>query len=344
MFDEEFFSLRLVRLKSPEEWPTQGDGLCFVFPKDGVGYYVDGSNVQSLMPGDILVSRRGPNAKLRVPQNAEMTFWSFPARLEHLIPLFDGDEISLLQRVADNFKQPKLFAAPSVLATKCHRLVEEVPLQLDLEHRSHLLRIAGVILNEEFKTAHDQRVGLGKLNEHIIQVFEQLSVDQLLRLSVEKLAAKFSCSRRHLNRLFHQYFGISVAGLRMEMRLQKAVSLLRDADAKVINVAESCGFNHLGLFNTCFKRRFGSSPGQWRKQAIKGKVPMTNRVGNDGACPLVTKGLCPLVGRVENRLPLAPKMSSSAEYSRTKELMHLQAKKSAGGPPSPFTYQKLVQP
>jgi AraC-like DNA-binding protein len=53
----------------------------------------------------------------------------------------------------------------------------------------------------------------------------------------------------------------------MEMRLLKAISLLRDRDAKVINVAEQCGFNHLGLFNTCFRRRFGTSPGQWRKAA-----------------------------------------------------------------------------
>jgi hypothetical protein len=71
-----------------------------------------------------------------------------------------------------------------------------------------------------------------------------------------------------LNRLFHQYFGFSLAALRMEMRLLKAMALLRDPDAKVINVAEKCGFNHLGLFNTCFKRRFGVTPGQWRNGSL----------------------------------------------------------------------------
>ena len=33
----------------------------------------------------------------------------------------------------------------------------------------------------------------------------------------------------------------------------------------MIHVAEKCGFNHLGLFNTCFKKRFGASPEPWRK-------------------------------------------------------------------------------
>ena len=105
----------------------------------------------------------------------------------------------------------------------------------------------------------------------MLQVFERLSSQELLSSSVGQLAEKFSCSRRHLNRLFHQHFGFSVAALRMEMRLVKAVSLLRDPNIKVINVAEQCGFNHLGLFNTCFKRRFGQTPGQWRKTASPAK-------------------------------------------------------------------------
>jgi hypothetical protein len=75
------------------------------------------------------------------------------------------------------------------------------------------------------------------------------------------------------------------------------VSLLRNPDAKVINVAQECGFNHLGLFNTCFKRRFGCSPGQWRKLATEGS-PRGNsgNSGHDQDCPLGRVGLCPLKG------------------------------------------------
>lgn len=343
MFDEDFFSLRLFRLRSPENWLSRSDCLCFVFPKDGVGHYVNKSTVQRLLPGDILVAGGHPDGKLCALQNAELTFWSFSLRLEHLLPLFDGDEISLLQGIADSFKYPKVFVASSALAAKCHRLVEEVPHQFDLEHRSHLLRIAGAILNEEFKTAHHQRVGQGKLEDHIIQVFEQLSAEQLMRLPVEELAAKFSCSRRHLNRLFHQYFGFSVAALRMEMRLQKAVSLLRDVNAKVINVAESCGFNHLGLFNTCFKRRFGVSPGRWRKQAIEGKVQLASMTRSDGTCPLVVKGLCPMVGRAESVVPRASDPSAPAKSRVTRDAAEPGAKKSAGAPAVPVPPQKASQ-
>ena len=132
----------------------------------------------------------------------------------------------------------------------------------------------------------------------MIQVFEKLSSSELLKLSVDELAGKFSCSRRHLNRLFHQHFGLSITALRMEIRLLKAVSLLRNPREKVINVAEQCGFNHLGLFNTCFKKRYGTSPGQWRKLALGGADnPSGRKVEGKPTCPLHANGLCPWGGQ-----------------------------------------------
>ena len=127
MFDQDYFALRLVRLKSSEEWSPQNEGLCFIFPKGGVGQCVNGTATQRLAPGDILVWEGGPGSRLCVPKGAEMVFWSFFLRLEHLLPLFAGNEISLLQGVTDNFKGSKLFPASTALAMKCHRLIEEVP-------------------------------------------------------------------------------------------------------------------------------------------------------------------------------------------------------------------------
>jgi len=341
MFDQDYFALRLVRLKASEEWSPQKDGLCFIFPKGGVGQYIGGSTAQRLVPGDVLVWEGSPGGRLCVPKGAEMVFWSFLVRLEHLLPLVASEEISVLQEVTSNFKASRHFPASTALATKCHRLVEEVPSQPDLEQRSHLLRIVAAILSDEFRTAHHQRVGLGQVEERVIRVFEQLPADQLLDLSVGELAGKFGCSRRHLNRLFHQYFGFSVGALRMEMRLLKSVSLLRDVNAKVINVAAQCGFNHLGLFNTCFKKRFGVSPGRWRKLAAQGKIQPMTVPGEDTGCPLQSKGLCPLFGALprsgETRAPGNPPVG---ELSAMKVPSGLSAKGHAIAHPVPLTYLK----
>jgi AraC-like DNA-binding protein len=248
--------------------------MCFIFPTVGTGNCTAASATHRLVPGDVLVLDTGVGGVLTAATGQEIAFRCFSSCFEHLFPLFANQEISLLQNVVDAFKGPKFFPASSAPALQCQKLLAELPPQFNLDHRSQLLRVASAILTVEFKNAQSQRVGFIRAEEHMLQVFEKLSVTELLTLSVGELAGKFSCSRRHLNRLFHQNFGLSVATLRMEMRLLKAISLLRDPNAKIINVAEQCGFNHLGLFNTCFKRRFGVSPGQWRKTSSHEKQPV----------------------------------------------------------------------
>jgi AraC-like DNA-binding protein len=293
--NQDHLTLRLARLKSAEALEQKGDGLAFVFAKGGVGKYTSITATHRLRAGDILVINGAAAGKLLVPESkGEFLFWYFSVCFENLLPLFASNEISLLHHITESFKAAKIYPAGSPLAVECQRLLGVVPPQFNLDHRGQLIRIAASILSLEFKEAQGRRGGYVRAEDHMTQVFEKLSAAELINLSVGELAERFSCSRRHLNRLFHQHFGVSVAALRMEMRLLKAVSLLRDAHAKIINVAEQCGFNHLGLFNTCFKRRFGASPGQWRKSATQsGPAPVSklekNKSGNvprPGSSPL----------------------------------------------------------
>jgi AraC-like DNA-binding protein len=296
MFTQDHLSLSLVRLKPSEEWLRKGAGLSFVFMKGGGARCVCGPILHRLSQGDVLVMNEALGAKLCAPDSGETVFWSFSLNLEHLFPLFASSEISLLQNVIENLKSAKVYPASAKISRECHALLANVPPRFNLDHRSQLLRVGASILTEEFNLAQPQRGGYVSADEHMLQVFERLSSAELLSLSVGELADKFGYSRRHLNRLFHQHFGVSVASLRMEMRLLKAVSLLRDPNAKVIRVAEECGFNHLGLFNTCFRRRFGTSPGKWRKSASPATKPMVLPTKHDVGCPLQISGLCPMSG------------------------------------------------
>lgn len=274
----EYLTLKLRRLKSPEPLDWKGRGLKFMIVKSGEGVWRGGASPQRLGAGTVLVADGAAGGKLEAREQGEMVLWVFEAELEHLFPLFSGREICLLQKVAESFQGGRVYPGTSALAKECLRLVEEVPAQFSLDHRSQVLRIVSAILTVEFKAAQPQLADFVPMRDHVLQVFERLGTQELLSLPVGELARKFHCSRRHLNRLFHQHFGVSVGALRMEMRLLKAVSLLVDPDAKVIHVAEKCGFNHLGLFNTCFKKRFGSSPGAWRKSAAQAGPPAATKV------------------------------------------------------------------
>lgn len=282
---QHYLTLKLMRLRRSEDWGPTAEGLSFVLVKGGRGSYSAGTNVRSLNCGDVLVVNPALAGKV-LAHNGEIVFWEFSVRLEQLFPLFDANEVSLLRSLAEGLRHSRFYSSGSPVAKECHTLVESAPPQGNCTHRSQMLRVAASILSAEFADARNQRPDLRRGAYHTLNVFESLTTDDLLTLSVGDLAVKFGCSRRHLNRLFRQHFGSSVAALRMEMRLLKAVTLLSDPDIKVITVAEECGFNHLGLFNTCFKRRFGSSPGQWRKSTIYVLNPTARKIENKGVRPV----------------------------------------------------------
>src|SRR5215469_11050010 len=300
MLGDDHLKLRLVRLQPAELWtnPTRNeDEFTFVFIKGGIAKYVFPNATQRLISGNILVFTKHSVGKLYADDKSECAFATFSLLFEQLFPLFASNEIGLLHNVMANFKAGRIFMPGSGVAVECQPILEIAYTQSRLQQRSQLLRIVAAILNDEFKGVHTQRSGLGWAEDHMIQVFEKLSSAELLKLSVDELAAKFSCSRRHLNRLFHQHFGLSITALRMEIRLLKAVSLLRNPREKVINVAEQCGFNHLGLFSTCFKKRYGASPGQWRKLALHSDNPAARNTEGRSTCPLHANGLCPWGGQ-----------------------------------------------
>ena len=313
---DNYLTLRLVRLKRGEAWPNQGRGFWFVLAKGGKGQYASGSAAQSILPGDVLLLNCKNGGTIAVT-GEEMIFWCFSVSFEHLTPLFAIGEICLLQNTTESLKSPKLYPASSSLARECHGLVATAPPQGNMDHRSQVLRVAAAVLSVEFKNTRTQRNGFARMEDHMMQAFEELSANELLTLSVGDLARKFSCSRRHLNRLFHQHFGCSVASLRMELRLLKALSLLRDQAVKIIQVAEECGFNHLGLFNACFKKRFGNTPSQWRKGALNGEKAGTDAELGHSTCRLQANGLCPLAPKQDDCTARARKAVSAQLLSRS---------------------------
>lgn len=295
MLSPSHLCLQLVRLKQPDNWAHKGHELGFIFPKGGSGNLDPSQEPQALLPGDVLIVNGAAPITISAIETAELTFWFFSAQLEHLFPLLGCTEISRLHGFTENLRNPRIYPALDPVAVECHRLLRESPPRFDLGHRGHLLRVVSILLAAEFKAVSQLRDGFGTADAHISQLFESLSVTEMLRLSVDELARRFSCSRRHLNRIFHQHFGLSVASLRMEMRLLKAATLLRDPETKVINVAESCGFNHLGLFNTCFKRRFGTTPSNWRRSALASSAAEspTPAAPERNSCRIRENGLCP---------------------------------------------------
>jgi AraC-like DNA-binding protein len=60
-----------------------------------------------------------------------------------------------------------------------------------------------------------------------------------------------------------------------ELRLGRAAQRLAGSDATVTELCRAVGFESLGSFSSRFRRRFGASPGAWRRIARSEKPYIT---------------------------------------------------------------------
>jgi AraC-like DNA-binding protein len=84
--------------------------------------------------------------------------------------------------------------------------------------------------------------------------------------SAPRLAAKLGLTQRYIQDLLHET-GRTFSERVMELRLQKARGMLCDPHhdrLKISDIAFACGFGEVSYFNRCFRRRFGSTPGEFR--------------------------------------------------------------------------------
>ncbi len=86
-------------------------------------------------------------------------------------------------------------------------------------------------------------------------------------LSVQNLAERFGCSKRHLHRAFAGS-DISLAEFIWQSRLEHCAQALRAAAQRHLAVGEiafAYGFNNFSHFSRAFRERFGCSPSAYRQ-------------------------------------------------------------------------------
>jgi transcriptional regulator GlxA family with amidase domain len=85
------------------------------------------------------------------------------------------------------------------------------------------------------------------------------------RLTIEQLAARVNMSPRHFSRRFTAAFGVTPGSYVEALRLETARERLAAPRQTVESVAASVGFRSSDVFRRSFERRYGVSPGLYRR-------------------------------------------------------------------------------
>lgn len=121
---------------------------------------------------------------------------------------------------------------------------------------------ASEVLKWEFMRQQQRALQLKKLFDHIAaRPAEKLSVGAAARLA--------GLSAPQFMRTFKQVAGLTLVAYLNHVRLANAARLLRETDRTIADVADAAGFSDQSYFDKRFKRAFGRTPKEFRREVVK---------------------------------------------------------------------------
>ena len=85
-------------------------------------------------------------------------------------------------------------------------------------------------------------------------------------LSLQDVASHIHINPVYLSTLFKQEKKITFSDFLLQVRMQKAMELLRNQDMKCYEVADMVGYNTPEYFSVCFKKHTGLSPIEFKNR------------------------------------------------------------------------------
>lgn len=236
----------------------------------GQGYWLQsGVAVRSLTTGDVLFMGGNVNGAVRASQLGSLCLQYFTVTPQTLTGIMTLVECRQLEMALNNRSLPVLFfEAREAIAQKFTALANPVA-EDHLASRCACLQLWAEVFASLLTEPPENRSADDKLRGRFLQLVGQIPQADLVAQSLPDLAAQLHCSERHFSRLFREQFGASLRSRQIELRLEHARQLLANSNTKIINVAYESGYRHVGLFNAMFKKRFGLTPSEWRRQNLK---------------------------------------------------------------------------
>ncbi|MBR8209307.1 GlxA family transcriptional regulator [Burkholderia cenocepacia] len=109
--------------------------------------------------------------------------------------------------------------------------------------------------------------GYGSTSRLLAEVLQLMEAHIETPLSLVALAQRAGVRERRLLRLFRSAVGQPVMQHYRLLRLRRARQLLQQSAMLLTDIAVACGFQSLSVFTSAYRKTFGLTPGQERRQA-----------------------------------------------------------------------------
>lgn len=124
----------------------------------------------------------------------------------------------------------------------------------------HLLVTSYQILNVD-ENRREQNIHLEKLSS----ITNYIQKNYRENLTLEGVARQFGFSPSYLSRIFQKYVGINYKAYILELRTDMGYRLLMNTTQPIGEIAMACGFPDSRSFSKAFRKRYGTTPTEYRK-------------------------------------------------------------------------------
>jgi two-component system response regulator YesN len=121
-----------------------------------------------------------------------------------------------------------------------------------------------VLYEKTIKAVEEHRKNRGRLSIADIQAYIDKHYGE--SISLETIAQHFYVSKEHLCRLFKASAGENLTDYLIRKRMERAKELITEQGFSIKNSAEMIGYSDIAYFYRVFKKHFGMTPGDMRKE------------------------------------------------------------------------------
>lgn len=207
--------------------------------------FTEDQALTTLSPGEWYIQKKNTwQTASRPSPNAEYYYIHFEAE-------YTSDLTNRLVLPVRGTFQQALFLP--ILQNLC-RMAGRAP-RIHLELQSEFFRLLGLLYTQE-----------SSYSALTASVMEYLTQNYGKRITASTLAGCFHYSSEYIDKKMKEELGMTPHAYLNSIRMQNAKKLLERSGLPIQRIALECGFSDNSLFYKAFRKQFGCSPSQWRRQ------------------------------------------------------------------------------
>ncbi len=239
----------------------KGRGIVSV---DLVTYYVEAGDIIFIFPGQLHSIEQDDSYRMEYEnilfkQELLKSSGIDYCNANFIQPLFVG-EVRLYPLIDDAFINHSRIID---LINEIDRLCDKKPFAWQMAVKGFLYQILYLLVSaytEEVKNKSDKK-SIDKIKD-ILTYIEQ---NYASPISIAEVADYCSYSESYFMKFFKQNMGSGFIQYLNQYRLELAADLLRSSNDSVLDIATAVGFDNLSYFTRSFKKKYGVTPGRYRK-------------------------------------------------------------------------------